>query len=168
MTTPPSGSRSRKRGNSAAKSAFVVETHRRRRRPDWCECAQRVGAAAEALAQDVEQKRLADRQAAPQRSGSARPHWRSQAFGAASLATLQHGIAHLREQVHVLMAVDEVGRAAEAVDEHAELAHDLVHQHVAVEAMQHGAQQRRPERQKGAVAQRRERFAERTERRGQA
>ena len=44
---------------------------------------------------------------------------------------------------------------------------NLIRQHVVIEAMQHGSAERRAERQERAVAQRRKRFAERTERRGQ-
>ena len=41
------------------------------------------------------------------------PHWRTQACGAALLHHVEQRLAHLREQMHVLMAVDEVRRLAE-------------------------------------------------------
>ena len=51
--------------------------------------------------------------AEPLRQRPARPHWRTQAFGRGSLHRVEQGVAHLRKQLHVLMAVDEIGRAAE-------------------------------------------------------
>ncbi len=54
--------------------------------------AERCGAPAEAPAQDVEQKALAVGQAAP-RAAPTRPHWRTQASGALSLATSSTRVA---------------------------------------------------------------------------
>ena len=98
-----------------------AERRRCRRRPDWCACRTSLARRAEAAAEPVEQQRLAVGRSAAS-GGTMRPHWRTQAFGAASLTTLEHGLAHLRKQMHVLMAVDEIRRAAEGGGEGLELA----------------------------------------------
>ena len=59
------------------------------------------------------------------RAPRARPHCRTQAIGAVSATTLSSGVAHLRHQMDVLVAVDEVGQVAEGVDEGAQLRGDL-------------------------------------------
>ena len=50
-----------------------------------------------------------------------RPPWRTQALGAACFTARQKGIAHLREQLRMLMTIDKVGRAAEQILESREL-----------------------------------------------
>ena len=80
---------------------------------------------------------------------------------------LEQRVAHLRKQLHMLVAVDEIGRAAEGVDEHPHLARDLARERRAVEPMQSGAREHRAERQERAVPERREILAQRPERRGQ-
>src|SRR6185437_8429344 len=87
--------------------------------------------AAKAHAQDIEQQFLAALQP-PRRTGPAalpdpgpRRHFRRH---------LEHGVAYLWEQVHVLMAVDEVGWPAERGDEGLHLRGNLARHALAVES----------------------------------
>ena len=74
--------------------------------------------------------------------GWPRPPWRTQASGAACLHRGQKGVAHLRKQLHVLMAVDKVRRAAEQLAERRELRSDLGVDDLGIEPPQQaGAQQ---------------------------
>ena len=59
-------------------------------------------------------------------SGLRRPPWRTQAAGGGFLHRAQEGVAHLREELRMLVAVDEVGRAAEQLLERRELGRELV------------------------------------------
>ena len=69
--------------------------------------------------------------------------------------------------MHVLVAVDEVGQAAEGVKEGAQLRGDLDRQHFRLQAARDRGAQHLRQRQEAAVAQRREAGAHRLERRGQ-
>src|SRR5215475_10411606 len=93
--------------------------------------AERRRAAAEATAHDVEQEALAIVQSVTawrHASALAHPGGRRLAPG-----DCQKRIAHLREQLHVLVAVDEVGRAAEMLHETSHLPRDLCHQRIWLE-----------------------------------
>ena len=80
---------------------------------------------------------------------------------------LEHGIAHLRKQMHVLVAVDEVGRPAERHDEGLHLRGDLDHQPLGIEPARDRRAHHFIERQEMAVAERRKALAHRLERRRQ-
>ena len=69
-------------------------------------------------------------------SGCSLPPWRTQAPGAACLHRGQKCVAHLRKQLHVLVAVDEIRRAAEQLLESRELHHQLVLDHLGIEPPQ--------------------------------
>jgi len=64
---------------------------------------------------------------------------------------LQHGVAHLGKQMHMLVSVDIIRRPAEGRREGVELGFDLAGQSVHVETLLHGHAQGRPEREKSAV-----------------
>ena len=144
ITTLPSGRRSRKRGNSAAKFAGSLKCIGAGKGRIGAH-AELCGAAAEA-AQDVEQQPLAI--AETFRSGSTRPHCRTHAFGSV-LDQREERVADLRKQMHMLVAVDEVGRAAEARRNGATGAR-LLPRAIAVEAAHAGMPGQRCERQEGA------------------
>ena len=69
--------------------------------------------------------------------------------------------------MHVLVAVDEVGQAAEGLDKGSHLRGDLDHQRSGCSRRAIAARIMFCERQETAVAQRREALAHRLERRGQ-
>ena len=131
MISPPSGSPARKRGKIVAKSALAVEIVGAGKG--------RIGGDAEPRAPCGESPGSAYRAASPcgraaAAPNAARPHCRTQALGRHLGDHLEQGVAHLRQQMHVLMAVDEVGRSAERVDEGVHLRGDLDRQQFAVAA----------------------------------
>ena len=77
------------------------------------------GEPAEAAAQAVQQQRLVIGQAPARRELAALP---DPGVGREILGRAQHGVADLRKQMHVLVAVDKIRRPAEGGDERRELA----------------------------------------------
>ena len=114
--------------------------------------AERRRAAAEPVAQNVEHQPLAV--AEPLRERQHAPALAQPGIGRRVLDHTEQRLAHLREQVHVLMPVNEIGRAAKELDEGVKLAHDLGRERVAREAMQAGFGERLAEREKGAILER--------------
>ena len=75
-------------------------------------------------------------------SGARRPPWRTQAFGRGLLHRRQKSLAHLRKQLRMLMAVDEIRRPAERFAEGGELHHQFGTDDFGIEPPQQaGAQQ---------------------------
>ena len=111
-----------------------------------------LGPAAKCHAQNVEHQRLAVVQAAQRIGAAALPH---PGIRRRLRHHLEEGIAHLRKQMHVLVAVDEIGRAAEGVDEGAQLRGDLDRQQFRLQAARDRGAHHLRQRQKAAVAQRR-------------
>src|SRR5437016_9445117 len=74
--------------------------------------------AAKTHAQNVQRERLAIMRATNQTRTTALPHPGS---GRSLRDDFQKGVAYLREQMHMLMAVKEIGRTAKGIDESAEL-----------------------------------------------
>ena len=120
--------------------------------------------AAEAQAQHVEHQFLAAVAPARRARAAALP---DPGVGRGLRRHLEHGVAHLRKQMHVLVAVDEVGRPAEGHDKGFDLRGDLDRQPRGVEPARHRRAHHLVERQEMAVAQRPEAFAQRLERPGQ-
>ena len=77
------------------------------------------GEPAEAAAQAVQQQRLVIGEATARRQLAALPH---PGAGRKFLGRAQHGIADLRKQMHVMVAVDKIRRPAECRGERLELA----------------------------------------------
>jgi hypothetical protein len=77
---------------------------------------------------------------------------------------VEQGVADLRQQVDVLMSVDEIRRAAEGGGEGLHLSADFAHERFAREATHDSMASRGEQRQEGVLAQRREILAERTKR----
>ena len=124
--------------------------------------AERIGALPEIVAQVIEQPGLAVAQAeGARRHPPALPQPGARRIG---LGDLEHRFADLRKQMHVLMAVDEIGRAAEGVDEHPQLRRDLARERGVREPVQEGPRQRGRKRQESALAHRLVGGAERAER----
>src|SRR5712671_642363 len=85
----------------------------------------------------------------------------------ALLRDLEQRPADLREQMDVLMAVDEIRRAAEGVAEGVQLVPDLGLERVVLEAAQRGVAECCRKRQEMALVQRPEARAQWPERRGE-
>ena len=107
------------------------------------------GAAAEALAQESSSSAL--RVAEPPGERRDAPALAQPGLRGELLRDRQHRLADLRKKLHVLMPVDEIGRAAEGRAKAANWALDLGRQHAADEATEHACAACR-ERQEGAVA----------------
>ena len=120
--------------------------------------------AAKAHAQDVEQQFLAVLQPPRRARTAALP---DPGIGRGLRRHLERGIAHLRKQVDVLVAVDEVGRPPERHDEGLHLRGDLDHQPLRIEPARDRRAHHFIERQEMAVGKRCEVFAQRLERPGQ-
>ena len=58
-------------------------------------------------------------------SGLIRPHCRTQASRRQLAGGREHRVAHLRKNVHVLVAIDEIRRPAEFMHEQPDLRRDL-------------------------------------------
>ena len=129
MISPPSGSPARKRGNSRGEVGLALEIIGAGKGRIGGH-AKLPGLAAEAQAQDVEQQFLAILQPPRRTRAAALP---DPGIGRRFRGHLEHGVAHLRKQMHVLVAVDEVGRAAEGHDEGFYLGGDLDHQPLGIE-----------------------------------
>ena len=69
-------------------------------------------------------------------SGWRRPPWRTQAAGRGFLHRAQEGVAHPREELRMLVAVDEIGRAAEQLLEGRELGQKFVFDQAGIEPPQ--------------------------------
>ena len=92
------------------------------------------GALAELRAEDVEHQRLGRAEQLCQRleaSALADP-----GAGRGFLHRAQEGVAHLREELRVLVAVDEIGRAAEQLPEGRELGQKFVFDQAGIEPPQ--------------------------------
>src|SRR5438128_7143064 len=127
--------------------------------------AERRRAATEATAQEVEQEALAIVESVMDWSHA--PALAHPCGGRLAPGDCEQRVTHLWKQLYMLVAVDEVGRVAEMLGEHAYLPCDLRHQRVRLERAQRGAQQERAERQERAIASRAKPVAKRTERRRQ-
>src|SRR5262249_10532698 len=124
--------------------------------------AERRRATTEATAQEVEQEPLAIVESVT--TGQHASALADPCAGRLALGNCEYGVAHLWKQLNMLVAINEVGRAAEMLREGAHLAGDLRHQDVRRERTQRGAQQERAERQECAVTERAKSLAEREER----
>src|SRR5262249_9761263 len=127
--------------------------------------AKLLRAAAKAAAEYVEEEALAvAEKVAGAAHAAALPHPGGRGL---LLDHLEHGVAELREQLHVLMPVDEIGQLSEQLLEHGKLALGFLPQQVGLEAAQEGAHERFLDRQERAVTQRLEARNHRTMRRRQ-
>ena len=100
--------------------------------------AERLGPRAEATAQKVDEDALAIVQPS-QQAGVTWPHWRAQAAGFTALDRREDGFADARQEMHVVVAVDEIRRPAERRDEGLDLRLDFARDQGAVESRPEGA-----------------------------
>ena len=149
-------------------TAIGQAIEKRRKQPGVCGVrAKRIGAGkgrigpqpvigrepAEAAAQAVQHQRLVIGEAPARRQLAALPH---PGAGRELLGHAQHGVADLRKQMHVVVAVDKIRRPAEGGSERFELSRNLDGQKFWPQRAQMGAaQRRRPAtgRRRGAAAQ---------------
>jgi hypothetical protein len=120
--------------------------------------------AAEADAQNIDQQFLAALEPLRRPRAAALPH---PGLGRHLRRHPQHGVAHLRKQMHVLMTIDEVGWPAESLDEGLHLGRDFAGQLFAIEPAHHCRAHNALERQELAAAHRCKILAQWLERRGQ-
>src|SRR5262249_52432957 len=95
---------------------------------------ERRSATAEATAEDVEQESLAIVESMTARQHA--PALADPCAGGLAPGDCEYRVAHLRKQLHMLVAVNEVGRAAEMLREGAHLPGDLRRQGIRLERAQ--------------------------------
>ena len=108
-----------------------------------------------AIGKQLREGDASSRNAAARRSGARVPHRRD------------HRLAHLRENMHMLMAVDEIRQPAEGGRERLDLRADLDRDFLRLQLAQHRRAQRRLQRQERAIPQRAIAGGQRPERRRQ-